>query len=456
MKTSEGLEIFRAYDIRGIFGENLSVETMLNIGRAFGSYLIKKHKTKITIGGDIRASTPILLNALISGVSSTGIHCDLVEKSPLGITLFQSFINKYDASAFITASHLPPEWNGVKFYWGEGIGFSPEENDEIKDIFLKKDFINKNAFEVGQTTKVDPYNSFVTYLKSKFEFKTKYKIAIDCGNGATSLVVPKLYEDLGFEVESIFSDPDPRFPNRSSEPTEESLSKLSEFMKKGEFDFGAGFDGDGDRCVFIDNLGNFVSSDTFGILVAEYLVKTSNNNSILINMECSLGMEVYLREIGAKIKRIRVGHSFLSLEAKLENAIFGVESSGHAIYPEVFLFDDALILPLLLAKAIHFKDDTLSNMNKNIKLPIKRRFDLKCNDNTKFAKMNEIDATLRNEEGEILDIDGISLKNDNGRILVRVSNTSPKIRVTIEALNQTDFEILEQKYLPIIKEIIGE
>ncbi|MHA2251873.1 MAG: phosphomannomutase, partial [Candidatus Kariarchaeaceae archaeon] len=277
-RNMDNLAIFRAYDVRGIFGQDLSVEVMLNIGRAFGTYLIRKNLVQVTVGGDIRASTPILQQALISGICSTGISCDVVSKSPLGITLFHSFSNKYAASAFITASHLPPEWNGVKFYWGPGIGFSPEENMEIQSIFESKDFESKDAFNVGQVLSVDPYHPFLKYVQSKFSYEKKFKIAVDCGNGATSLVIPHLYEEIGFEVVPLFDEPDPKFPNRPSEPNEESLNQLSSLVKETKVDFAAGFDGDGDRCVIIDENGNVISADEFAIIIADYLLNTGENN----------------------------------------------------------------------------------------------------------------------------------------------------------------------------------
>ncbi|MFV2015773.1 MAG: hypothetical protein ACC656_10115, partial [Candidatus Heimdallarchaeota archaeon] len=282
--------IFRAYDIRGVYGEDISLNIFLELGKAFGTYVRRQGNSKVTVGGDIRASTHVLLLSFTAGVMSTGVSCDLVEKSPLGITLFNSFKKEYIASAFITASHLPPDWNGVKYYWGPGIGFSPQDNTDVQKIYESEDFDEVDVFNIGHSTVVDPYPRFVKYLKSKFKFTRKFKIAIDCGNGATALIMPQLYQDLGFEVYALFDKPDPRFPNRSSEPTEESLSQLSDFIKSVEIDFGAGFDGDGDRCVFTDEKGKVISSDAFGIIVSDYLLETGDNNRIVINMECSLVM----------------------------------------------------------------------------------------------------------------------------------------------------------------------
>lgn len=448
--------IFRAYDIRGIVDQDLTELTMEKIGKAFGTYLLKMGKTpKVAIGGDVRITTPQLLDAFIRGITSVGFAVDVIKQSPLGLTLFRAFQQHYAASAFITASHMPFEWNGVKFYWGEGIGFSPAENSEFKEIFDADEFVNKPA---GPIEIVETYPDYVSYLKSKFDttiFK-KFKISIDAGNGATALVVPQLYTDLGFSVNAIFDEPNGRFPNRVSEPTVESLRYLSEEVAKNPTNFGAGFDGDGDRCVFTDETGKVISSDAFGLIVARYLLETHENKSMLINMECSQAMENFLKQNGADVTRIRVGHSFLSLEALKRNALWGVEASGHAIYPDVFLFDDALILPLLLAVALNHFNKSVAELVAEITMPISKRYDLKCPDQVKFQVVDELAEFFKNEEGETSDLDGVALSTNLGRILIRVSNTSPKVRMTIEAMEQSNYQQLEDSYLQIVKDKITE
>jgi len=446
------LHIFRAYDIRGIFGSDLTMTTVVKIGQAFGTYMKLKGITQVTLGGDIRASTEIVEYGFMSGVLSTGVSVELIKQSPLGITLFNSFKKHLGASAFITASHLPPEWNGVKFYWGKGIGFSPEENEEIKSIFMSSEFRNEDAFNIGTFEEVDPLNDYLSYVKEQFDFQKTFKIAVDCGNGATSLVTPFMFEHLGFEVRDLYADADPTFPNRSSEPTEKSLQDLSKLIKTITIDFGVGFDGDGDRAVFVDELGNIISADAIGIIIAKHLMTTLQKNNVIINMECSIVMETQLKEMGANVHRIRVGHSFLSLEAEKIDAVWGIESSGHAIAPHIFLFDDALILPFLLANALESENKTLSQLVSEITLPVKERFDLPCSDETKFKVLDQIKVLLQKEEGEFSDIDGIALSTDHGRILIRVSNTSPKVRVTVESMTQIGFEQLRDKFLPIVKE----
>ena len=447
--------IFRAYDIRGIVDQDLTDATMERIARAFGTFVKSKGAKAISVGGDIRGTTPRMMNAFMKGIKSSGLDIQKIERSPLGVTLFNSFDNGLDASAFITASHLPPEWNGIKFYWGKGIGFSPDENKEIKRLFFSEEF---TSGEEGTVIEVDPYPRFVEYLKTKFspEIGKKYKIAIDCGNGATSLVIPQLFQDLGFEVISIFDTPDPTFPNRTSEPNEKSLQQLGAFVKENDVLFGAGFDGDGDRCVFTDENGRVISPDAFGLIASKYFLETGENNRVVINMECSLAMENQLKKMGAEVKRIRVGHSFLSLEAEKIDAVWCVEASGHAVAPSFFLFDDALILPLVLTLALDKFQRPFSALVDEIKMPLKKRFDLKCADNIKFKVVDELAKELKNYDGEFSDLDGVALATDKGRILIRVSNTSPKVRVTIESTDKQNFVDLEEQYIPLVNKKMSE
>ncbi len=444
--------IFRAYDIRGIVGEDLTPDVMNRIGKAFATFVKGKGHNAVGVGGDIRGTTTELQKSLISGITSQGVDVHLVETSPLGLALFEAFEQKLGASAFVTASHLPPEWNGVKFYWGEGIGFSPDENEEIHSLFTRDEFTDSE--KLGKVTKVNTYEKYVKYLKSKFSFEKSFAIGVDCGNGATSVVMPELFENLGFGVFSIFDTPDPTFPNRTSEPNETSLKKFSEFLQNKQVDFGAGFDGDGDRCVFTDENGRVIPSDNAGLIIAEYLVKSTGNNKVIINEECSKIVEDQLKKIGADVTRIRVGHSFLSLEAKKLGAVWGIEASGHAVAPDIFLFDDALILPLLMAKALEFHGKPLSVLNDQIPSSVRKRFDLKCNDDRKFEVVKELTEQFKHEYENVSTLDGVSVSLPKGRVLVRVSNTSPKVRVTVEALNKEDFDKLVDEFLPKVEKLI--
>ncbi len=167
-------------------------------------------------------------------------------------------------------------------------------------------------------------------------------------------------------------------------------------------------------------------------------------------------MEDELRKMGAEVKRIRVGHSFLSMEAKETKSIWGIEASGHAVAPEIFLFDDALILPLLMAKALEFHGKSLSELNSRIPSSVRKRFDLKCDDAVKFKLVKELTKEFKEKFDQVSTLDGVAVTLPQGRVLVRVSNTSPKIRVTIEALNQDDFEKLEKQFIPEIKLLVNQ
>ncbi len=446
--------IFRAYDIRGIFNKDLDTTIMNLIGRAYGTLVANKGGNKITVGGDIRASTHILLESLLSGIASTGISVEYVEPSPLGVTLFHAWKQDHIASAFITASHLPPEWNGVKFYHGKGMGFSPDENNEVKSIFDSESFNNPDAFNVGTIEKTDPYDNYVAYLAKKFSELSNTSIAIDCGNGAMSLVANRVFQVIGLNTKVLFCEPDPKFPNRPSEPGPEVLGELSKLVTTSQYPLGVAFDGDGDRAVIVDDEGHVLSGDETGIIIAKYLLEKHPNSSIVINVETSLIVEQELKKAGANVKWIPVGHSYLSFEAEKENAIFGIEASGHMIAPKVFLFDDAIVIPLLMIEALDHFGTKLSILRKQIPSIYKERFDLPASDQTKFAIIEKLRDKFEKEFGQVVSLDGVMVSTEANRVLIRASNTSPLIRVTIEANSSEEFERAKTKYLPLVEQII--
>ncbi len=453
-RLQEIQHIFRAYDIRGIFNKDLDTTIMNLIGRAYGTLIKKKGHDRITVGGDIRASTPVLIESFIAGVASTGVHVEYVLPSPLGVTLFHAWQQDHVASAFITASHLPPEWNGVKFYHGKGMGFSPDENKQVQNIFNNFKFETPDAFNIGNFVKVYPFDEYVDYLKKKFVFKKSHKIVVDCGNGAMSLVAPRVFKELGFDVVEVFCSPDPRFPNRPSEPEPKVLTELSKKVRESEAIMGVAFDGDGDRAVIVDEEGHVLTGDETGVIISKYLLEKEPGSSIVINVECSLVVEQELKKAGAKVKWIPVGHSYLSFEAEKENAIFGIEASGHMIAPKVFLFDDAIVIPLLMLQALDHFNEPLSKLRKQVPKIHKKRFDLEASDKTKFEVVKKISDYLEKEFGNVVTLDGAMVSTDDLRLLVRASNTSPLVRVTIETSSEEKFEEAMNKYLPKIKEFI--
>ena len=456
--------IFRAYDIRGIFNDDLYPETMLKIGLALGSYAKKRGKKNVVVGNDIRSSSRVLTNTLVAGLLSSGMGVTSAGTTSFGVSAFCGWQLKKDITAYVTASHLPPEWNGVKFYTGAGIGFSADENEEIRDIVLEGKEHEGRAYwnEIGDYQEVDLKNEYIEYIAERFEgngkniFK-KRRIVLDCGNGSMGLVAPDVMKRVKLNTDALlFVTPDASFPNRPSELTEDSLGTLKEEVKRKKADFGAAFDGDGDRAVIVDDKGRMLSADQCGVIIAKNLLR-DRNGIVLANVECSMLIERELEKLGGKIERIPVGHTFLTKEANERNAVLGIESSGHYVIPSLFPFDDAMIIPLKIAEILAETGKKLSELVDALPTFPKERMNLECGDAVKFEVMHALADHLANEYGtdRINTMDGIRIDFlEEGWALIRVSNTSPLIRVTVEGATEEVKEKLMKTFVGVTKEWI--
>ncbi|MHC1582271.1 MAG: hypothetical protein ACXQT5_04670 [Candidatus Syntropharchaeia archaeon] len=447
--------IFRAYDVRGIFNEDLTPETMTTIGAALGTYIQDNPDIdpSVVVGNDIRTSSIALSSALISGLLSTGVDVTAVGTTSFGVCVFSGWKLSKGIIAYITASHLPPEWNGVKFYTGEGIGFSREMNAEIEKI-VRENRIKRVKWEkTGKLTHINIKNDYISYLSQCFHIERPIKVVLDCGNGSMGLIAPDVFRELGMKTIVLFSNIDPSFPNRPSEPTKENIGILAKHVKRSGADFGIAFDGDGDRGLVVDDRGRPLTPEQVGIIIGKGLL-SKKKGTIIANVECSMAIERELEKYGGKISRIPVGHTFLTSEAKKQNALLGIESSGHFVIPEYFLFDDAMVVGLKLAEILSKSEKTLSEMADEIPIYPKERVDISCSDALKFDVMQSLKNRLLEEYDRVNTLDGIRIDLDEGWGLIRASNTSPMIRVTVEGSSQPDLEKLKNCFSKKTKEAI--
>ncbi|MFX1507526.1 MAG: hypothetical protein ACFFDC_15690, partial [Promethearchaeota archaeon] len=371
----------------------------------------------------------------------TGINIEFSgEPLQFGACMFTAWKSNAFATAFITASHLPPDWNGVKFYYGNGVGFSEEDNLRICDLFIEGKFLTPNWDKVGQMTVKNLQEEYKSFLSLKFSLKRKLKVVIDCGNGASCLSAPAILRGIGLKVIPLFCNVDPTFPNRSSEPNEKSLKILAKKVRSENADFGVGFDGDGDRAVIVDDQGRILLADITGLILAKFMLKESPKlKRILANVECSLALEKVLSPI-AIIDRIKVGHTFLTADAQEKSdTLIGIESSGHMVFPQIYLFDDAMIIPLKLAEILSNQEEALSTLVDELPILHKRKIAISCPDKSKFKVISELLTDLSSEYDNINSIDGIGIQiGKESWVLIRASNTGPKIRITVEA--ETEFQ----------------
>jgi phosphomannomutase len=449
-------QIFRAYDIRGLYNKDISPDVFYKIGLAAGTYVKKVMQgTQILVGSDIRQSSPPLTHAFIAGVTATGIHIQHTGTTSFGQTLFAGEKLHADLIAFVTASHLPPEWNGIKFYYGDGVGFPEDRLMAIRDLVLHDTFELAPWNKIGQVTPVDARIGYKNFFTSHFKFQKKLKVALDCGGASMTLSAPEIFKALGLQVTAVYCDPDPTFSKRPSDPKPKNLSALVEAVKKNNCDFGVAFDGDGDRSVIVDNTGQILSADQTGILLGKYGIK-KKKGTIIVNVECSKSVKEQLEPLGFTIKQIPVGHTFLTLEAKQAHAPLGIESSGHLILPEYFLFDDALVVPLKIVEILETMKKPLHDLVMEIPSYPTKKEEIECADDIKFDVVQQLKQKLSKEYKQVNTMDGVRVDFKDGWVLIRPSNTSPIIRLTTEADNDTILKDLTTKFMKKTHEIIEQ
>jgi len=447
-------QIFRAYDIRGLYNKDISPDVFYKIGLAAGTYVKQMMKgSQIVIGSDIRQSSPPLTHAFIAGVTATGVHIKYTGTTSFGQTLFTGGELHADLIAFVTASHLPPEWNGIKFYYGDGVGLPEDKLMAIRDLVLQDFFEVVSWDKIGQVQSVDAKTGYKNFFSSHFKFKKKLKVALDCGGASMTLSAPEIFTILGLHMVPVYCDPDPTFSQRPSDPKPKNLTTLVETVKKQRCDFGVAFDGDGDRSVIVDNTGKILSADQTGIILGKYGFK-EKKGTVIVNVECSKSVKEQLEPLGFTIKQIPVGHTFLTLEAKQEHAPLGIESSGHLILPEYFLFDDALVVPLKIAEILEHVKKPLHELVSEIPMYPTKKEEIECADEIKFDVIQQLKQKLIKEFEHVNTMDGVRVDFPDGWILIRPSNTSPIIRLTTEADNETILQDLTTKFLARTHEII--
>ncbi|MFH1105966.1 MAG: phosphomannomutase/phosphoglucomutase [Candidatus Aenigmatarchaeota archaeon] len=445
--------IFRAYDIRGVFGKDLTPEIMLDIGLALGTMMKRKEMgNEIVIGNDIRMSSEALSHALVSGLRSSGINVTDVGTVPFGVCFFSGWKLKSGVTAFVTASHLGPEWNGLKMRTGEGISFTEENNREIGRMVRDKEF-EITPEKTGNYRTYDMKEDYAEFLNGRFKINKKLKVVVDCGNGSMCISAPKILEKLGFEVVRLFCDIDSNFPNRPSEPTPQNIRSLVAKVLEEKADFGIAFDGDGDRAALVDDKGRVLTGNENGLIIGRNILE-KKKGKIIVTVACSMSFERQLQPLGAEIVRIQVGDTYVVAECKKQKAILGVEESNHMVMPDYFAFDDSMLIPLKISEIICASGKRLSDIIGEFRLYPFEEVVFKCPEKDKFKVVENIQKRLSAKYEKANTIDGIRIEFEDGWALMRAANTSPKIRLSIESESDEGLKKLKEEFSKIVEDEI--
>jgi len=442
---------FKAYDVRGIYAEQLDEEGARAIGRAFVEVFQPK---RIAVGHDMRVSSPAMSEAVVAGAADAG--AEVLELGLVGTEMVYFAVGELglDGGIAVTASHNPKDYTGLKIVREGALPVGGESGLlEIRDRAMSGDSPSN-----GPKGTVEPYDLWPGYVERVLSFVDPkaiepLKIVIDAANGMGGVMMPPVLEHLPqLEVVRCFFEPDGTFPNHLPNPL---LPENREFIVAKTLDegadFGAAFDGDADRCFFVDDSGEFVPGDFVTALFAESVLAKEPGAKIIYDVRASWAVPQTIERAGGVPLINRVGHAFIKQRMREEHAAFGGEVSGHYYFRD-FSQADSGVVPFLLMLELVSKRGSLSEVLR----PFRERFFITGELNT---PVEDVDAKLREleerfgAEGRVSHLDGLSVEADDWHFNVRPSNTEPLLRLNLEAL---DAELMERKRDEVLAVIRGE
>lgn len=430
-------QIFREYDIRGVVGEDLNEEIIERIGKAYGTYVRKLGKKKVSLGRDCRLSSPAFAKAISDGITSTGVNVIDIGMVTTPMVYFSLFNLDVDGGVMITASHNPSEYNGVKLCVGKEALFG-EEIQNIRRIAERSDFA-KGAGSVETKSIMDKYLNF---LRENVQINPRIRVAIDCGNGMTGIVAPGILKEFGCEVTELYITPDGTFPNHHPDPiVEENLRDLINTVKHERLDLGIGFDGDGDRIGIVDENGQMIWGDMLLTIFARDVLERIPGTKVVGEVKSSTRLYREIERLGGKPIMWKAGHSLMKNKMKVEGAVLGGEMSGHVFFGDKFFgYDDAVYAALRLLEIISKTGEKVSQLLDGIPPAFSTpEIRIECPDEIKFHLVEKVKEEFK-KEYKVIDIDGVRIEFPDGWGLIRPSNTQPALVLRFEARTKDRLE----------------
>jgi phosphomannomutase len=433
--------IFKAYDVRGLYPSEINEEIGYQIGRAFVAYL---QAGRIAVSRDMRLSSPAIATAFIDGARDQG--CDVVDYGLMGTDMLYFAVarDRHDGGAQVTASHNPKQYNGMKLVRREAFPLSGDAGiSDIRDAVVGGKLPEKAARRGGLTTS-EVLADYVDHVLSFIDpsIVKPFNVVLDAGSGIGGLVAPPLFDRLPCRTTRLCFEVDGTFPNHEANPLiEENRRDITERVVADKADIGIAWDGDADRCFFIDGEGEFIAGDFVTALLAEAFLLKNPGAKIVYDVRASYAVKDTVSRYGGTALMNRVGHAFFKRRMREENAIFGGEVTGHYYFRENFYADNGFIPALLILELMSKKGQTLAQLLE----PLRRKYFISGEINTRLSDMTiverKIDALeMQYADGRITKMDGISVEYPDWHFNVRPSNTEPLLRLNLEATTKPEME----------------
>ncbi|HDZ36595.1 MAG TPA: phosphoglucosamine mutase [Thermococcus sp.] len=442
---------FGTSGIREIVNETLTPELALNVGKALGTYL---SGGTVVVGMDTRTSGEMLKRAVISGLLSTGVDVIDIGLAPTPLTGFAIRLYGADAGVTITASHNPPEYNGIKVWQPNGMAYTPEMENELEAILESGNFRKATWNEIGSIRRADPKDEYIKKALEVVHLDSSYTVVVDSGNGAGSILSPYLQRELGNRVISLNSHPTGFFV-RELEPNAKSLSALAKTVRAMKADVGIAHDGDADRIGVVDDEGNFVEYEVMLSLIAGYALRKFGKGKIVTTVDAGFALDDYVKPLGGEVIRTRVGDVAVADELARHGGVFGGEPSGTWIIPQWNLTPDGIFAGALVLEMID-RLGPLSELAKEVPRYVTLRAKIPCPNEKKARAMELIaqEALEAFDYERLIDIDGVRIENSDWWILFRPSGTEPIMRITLEAHTEEKARELMEKAEKLVRRAI--
>ena len=468
---------FGKNDIRGIYGEDITEELYYNTGRGFVEWLKQQTQKSekdiwITIARDARLHSPALEKALAQGITSTGANVILLGLAPTPIGYYSEVVGVpgYDitASAIITASHNPSEYNGLKMTFNKRT-LTEQQIKEVRDITFKN-WSNTTEPATGAVENYDIIPDYINEMSKKFgDIGKGIKVVVDSANATGGIVGPELYRKIGCEVIELFSEPDGRFPNHHPNPSvEKTLDTLKEVVIKENADIGIAYDGDSDRIGVVDEKGKYLTGDKLLLIYAMDSIENGEKPTVVSEVKCSQVLFDEINKHGGKAVMCKTGHGYIKDMMKETNATLAGEMSGHTFFKDRYYgFDDAIYAGCRIIEIIanHRKNNpnfVISDMLKPFdKVCSSEEVRFPCPNELKKETLEKVKQCVENDKNlfgsaikDIITLDGMRIVFDGGFALIRQSNTEPVFTLRFEAKTKDECERFKSCMIKVLEKIL--
>lgn len=436
--------VFRAYDIRGIIGQELDENAFYSIGLALACYLRDLQRRQIFLARDGRLTSFAMASALKQGLLDSGIDVFDLGAVPTPVMYFAIHTQGIDCGLMVTGSHNPANYNGIKMVL-LGKTLMQEDIDILYQLVLD----GKRVVGQGKDTAFDVLPKYEQRIKSDIKIKRPIKVVVDCGNGIAGPIIPQMLRELGCDVVALYCDVDGHFPNHHPDPTiEANLADLKTAVATHKADLGLAFDGDADRLGLITNNGEMIWPDRLMMLYVRELLTRLPGATVVFDVKCSSHLEAVIKEAGGIPKMCPTGHSIVKHVMKKEEAALAGEMSGHLFFKDRWYgFDDALYSACRLLEIISASDMTVSEQFEAIPNSINTpELKIAIADDEKFQFMKRFNEMAEFPQARVIAIDGLRVEFDKGWGLLRASNTTPCLVARFEAEDKDNLERIQQLF----------